>query len=307
MIRLGLCCIFNEQPIKFRSTTVKSLSQMSREDALDKLSGICLHNANSLLEALTFCSQNGIGCFRVTSRILPVKTHSEQGYEVSDLPQANEIMSLFSRCKEFAQTNNIRTCFHPDQFVVLNSPKSEVVESSVSEIEYQSEVAEWIGADVVNIHGGGAYGDKKEALKTLAKNLELLSDRARSKLTLENDDKTFTPEDLYDLCKAENVPLVYDVHHHRCTNIKYDPKVWSIQHATARALHTWDREPLFHLSSPIEGWDGVKPQRHHDFIDLTDFPTCWESLNITVEVEAKAKEIAVLQLKEQLDTLERGY
>ena len=110
----------------------------------------------------------------------------------------------------------MRTCFHPDQFVVLNSPRPDVVEASVRELEYQAEVAEWVGADVLNVHGGGAYGDKPKALDDFARNLGLLSDRVRSRLTVENDDKSYTPADLLPLCRAEGLPLVYDVHHHRC-------------------------------------------------------------------------------------------
>jgi UV DNA damage endonuclease len=57
---------------------------------------------------------------------------------------------------------------------------------------------------------------------------------------------------------------------------------------------------MFHISSPIEGWDGPKPSRHHDFINALDFPDCWRKMNITVEVEAKAKEVAVLKLVKEL-------
>ena len=75
----------------------------------------------------------------------------------------------------------------------------------------------------------------------------------------------------------------------------------SSEQATKKALATWDREPMFHISSPIEGWEGPKPERHHDFIDVIDFPECWNELVLTVEVEAKAKEPAVLKLKTDLE------
>ena len=190
----------------------------------------------------------------------------------------------------------LRTTFHPDQFVVLNSPRPDVVAQSLQEIEYQAEVAQWIGADVINIHAGGAYGDKAAALERFAKNLARLSRTARKLLTVENDDKIYTPADLLPLCKAEGVPLVYDVHHHRC-----NPDGMSVEQATRKALATWNREPLFHISSPIEGWDGPNPERHHDFIDVKDFPESWRRKKITVEVEAKAKEVAVEKLLTELE------
>ena len=294
-LRLGLCCIFLEQPIKFRNTTVKAISGMERDAALEKLSGLCLANAEALRQSLQFCADNGIGCFRINSQILPVKTHAECGYDVLDLPEGDEIVQRFKACGEFARTHDIRTCFHPDQFVVMNSPRPDVVDRSIAELEYQSEIAEWVGADVVNIHGGGGYGDKPDALARFARNLSRLSDRARSRLTVENDDTTYSPSELLPLCQAEGIPLVYDVHHHRCNQDDL-----SVDEATEQAIATWDREPMFHISSPIEGWKGPKPRRHHDFINVRDFPQCWNGLALTVEVEAKAKEVAVLKLMKQL-------
>lgn len=295
MIRLGLCCVFRDQPIKFFNATATAVGKMERQDALARLSRLCLANADALSLALQFCAQNGIGCFRVNSQILPLKTHPSCGYKVEELPEGDEIVRRFQACGGFARKHNIRTCFHPDQFVVLNSPRPDVVDSSIRELEYQAEVAEWIGADVVNVHGGGAYGDKRTALATFARNLDRVSSRVRSRLTVENDDKIFTPADLIPTCEAAGIPLVYDAHHHRCL-----PDGLTVEQATERAVATWDREPLFHLSSPIEGWDGPKPERHHDFIDVNDFPKCWRGRTITVEVEAKAKEAAVLKLKEEL-------
>ena len=295
MIRFGLCCIFRDQPIKFRTTTATAIARMKRADGLMKLSGLCLANADALLASLRFCAENGIGCFRINSQILPLKTHPECGYAVDALPNGDEIIRRFRKCRRFAKTHKLRTCLHPDQFVVLNSPRPDVVEKSIEELEYQSEVAEWVGADVVNIHGGGAYGDKQKALADFTRNVNRLSRRVRSRLTVENDDRTYTPADLLPLCRAEGIPLVYDVHHHRC-----NPDGLSEEEATEQAVATWDREPMFHVSSPIEGWKGKKPQRHHDFIAPRDFPVCWHDLDLTVEVEAKAKEVAVLKLMRQL-------
>jgi len=99
------------------------------------------------------------------------------------------------------------------------------------------------------------------------------------------------------LCADYEIPLVYDVHHHRC-----NPDGLSVEAATSACLETWqrvDREPYLHISSPKHGWQGnSKP--HADFIDRADFPDEWLGLSATVDVEAKAKEPAVLRLKEEL-------
>ncbi len=295
MLRLGLCCLFRDQPIQFAGTTATAIGRMTRPDALAKLARLAAANAEALLAALRFCVDNGIGCFRVHSQILPLKTHPQHGYHIADLPGCDAIVRRFQDCGAFVQLNHLRTCFHPDQFVVLNSQRPEVVQASIQELEYQAEVAEWVGADVLNVHGGGAFGDKPKALADLARNLNHLSPSARNRLTVENDDRTYTPADLLPLCRTEGVPFVYDVHHHRCNG-----DGMSEEEATAQAVAVWKREPLFHLSSPREGWTGPRPAPHHDFIDVNDFPKCWRGLDLTVEVEAKAKEIAVLQLKRDL-------
>lgn len=294
-LRLGVCCKFLEEPIKFRETTVRAVARLDREAAQRKLSDLCLANAQALTAAIGYCADRGIGCFRVSSQILPLKTHPEQGYDLGELPDGEAIERTFREAGALAEQRDVRTCFHPDQFVVLNSPREEVVASSIAELEYQAEVAEWIGADVLIVHGGGAFGDKRPALERFAKNLDRLSDRVRSRLAVENDDMIYTPADLLPICRAEGVPLVYDVHHHRCLSDDL-----SIEQATDAANETWDREPLFHLSSPICGWEGPQPRRHHDFIDPADFPACWLGRRLTVEVEAKAKEVAVKRLMEAL-------
>jgi len=296
MIRLGLCCIFHEEPIRFRRTTAAALKKLTAKERDEKLSGICRDNAAALAAAITYCSKNGIGAFRVNSQILPLKTHPEAGYELVDLPGGKEILARYEACGQLREQCGLRLSFHPDQFVVLNSPRPEVVASSVRELVYQAEVAEWIGADVINIHGGGGYGDKPSALLRLRDAVQALPVAVNERLTIENDDRTYTPSELLPVTNETGVPLVYDVHHHRCL-----PDGLSEEAATAAAIQTWNREPLFHLSSPRNGRDeGADPKPHHDLIDPADFPDSWSELDITVEVEAKAKEVAVKRLQEDL-------
>jgi len=293
-MRLGLCCIFLQEDIRFRTTTAKALDRLRPKARIHKLRDLAAHNAASLHAAIEFCSTHDIGCFRVNSQILPLKTHPRLGYEADVLGE--QVIKAFFRCGELARRTDTRVSFHPDQFVVLSSPDRRVVKNSLAELEYQAEVAEWIGADVINVHGGGGYGDKSAALRRLVKTVGELSAGARSRLTLENDDRTYTPTDLLPACKELALPLVYDVHHHRCHRDDLDEET-----ATRYAIETWNREPLFHVSSPRDGWQAPNPRSHSDYINLRDFPSLWDEMEITVEVEAKAKELAVRKLKTALE------
>jgi len=301
MIRLGLCCIFHDEPIRFRQTTAASLKKMPRREQLQKLSTICLANLLSLSEALEWVTAHEVGAFRVLSPLFPRFTHPDVGYHLNELPDHTAIITQCKKIRARRQESDIRLSLHPDQFNVLSSPHSEVVKNTISELEYQGMLAECIGADVINIHGGGVYGDKALALGRLRDNFALLSDRVQSRLTLENDDRSYSPADLIPVCDDMGIPFVYDVHHHRCL-----PDGLSITIATTECLRCWKtagREPFFHISTSRDGYDSSKPQAHSDYINVKDFPEEWLGLDATVDVEAKAKELAVLKLKKDLGLL----
>jgi len=301
MQRLGLCCLFVEEPIRFRTTTARYCSTLIErgEDPLQHIGTIVQNNLDSLLAAVTFCAAHKIGSFRISSKLFPVYTHPEMGYNLDNLPESQQIRRALRSIKERAKDLNIRLTFHPDQFVILNSPKKDVVDKSLVDLEYHGLIAHLLGADVINIHAGGGYGDKTRALQRFAKNFCRLSNKVQSRLTIENDDRIFSPQDLLPLCNDLKIPLVYDVHHHRCL-----PDIFTIGQATSRALATWNREPLFHISSPKDGWKGTRPLLHHDYVNPDDVPEEWIKTDpLTIDVEAKAKEIAVLRLYKQLKKL----
>jgi len=295
MIRFGLCCKFAAEDIKFPVTTALYAGRLKPAARRARLAELCRANAAALEKAIEFCAANGIGSFRVNSQILPLKTHPALGYELEALPGGGGIVKAFKACGALARRLGLRLTFHPDQFILLSSPRPEVTAAAVRELEYQAEVSGWIGADVINIHGGGAYGDKAAALARTGAALKKLKPAVRALLAFENDDRVYTPADLLPFCRGHEVPFVYDVHHHRCL-----PDGLSVEAATGLALKTWNREPLFHLSSPKDGWSAPDPRPHHDYIDMKDFPACWRGLDITIEVEAKAKELAIARLRARL-------
>jgi len=298
IVRFGLCCIFIEEPIRFRTTTARALAGLPRSEQYARLSDICCENAKSLLSAVQTVHSLGLGAFRVTSTFFPRYTHPAVGYTLADLPARQEIEAFLSEVNQLRNRLNIRLSFHPDQFVSISSLRDDVIHKSIAELEYQGLVAEMIGADVITIHAGGRQGGKEATLQRFRSNFLLLSERVRSRLTLENDDISYTVKDLLPVCEQLGIPLVYDVHHHRC-----NPDDLSMEEATRLALATWQRhgrEPWVHISSPRNGWGEGQPRLHADYINPDDFPDYWRGQEVTIDVEAKAKELAVLRLMTDL-------
>lgn len=293
-IRWGLCCLVLDAPIRFRSATHSFVSRLAEPERAKYLGDIALHNAQSLCDMLDYCARLGIRSFRITSQLFPLATHPASGYGIADLPESGEVERRLTRARALARERGIRLSLHPDQFVVLNSARPEVVANAIAELEWQATMAELVGADVICLHGGSTAGGWDAAVKRLIVGVERLSPRVRSRLALENDDRCFPLVELMPVSLATGVPLVLDAHHHRVLEGGL-----TLEEATAWALATWaDREPYFHISSPKAGWGGGDPRPHADYIDPRDIPACWLALPppLTVDVEAKARERAVLRL-----------
>ena len=298
-VRWGLCCQFLDAPIHFRTATHRYVATLGADAGRAYLTAIARDNAQALADAMRQCAALRIGAFRINSQILPLATHPVSGYTLPDLDEDGSIAAAFRRAGALAREFDVRLSFHPDQFVVLNSERADVVQSSVREMELQGSVASLVGADVLTLHAGSAAGGIPEALVRLERGIEQLTANARARIALENDDRRYPPEALLPLCERLAIPLVYDVHHHRCA-----PDSLDVATATTHAAATWGaREPHFHISSPRAGWGEGDMRPHADYIIPGDFPDAWRDRALTVDVEAKAKERAVLAIRDTVASM----
>lgn len=298
-IRWGLCCQFLDASIRFRTTTHRFVGTLEPAARRDHLASIARDNAGALASAIDRCRELGIGAFRITSGVLPLVTHPVSGYRLEEIDDDGAIVAAFRAAGAAAREADVRLSFHPDQFVVLNSAREAVVASSIAEMDAQGAMSELIGADTLTLHAGGAAGGIPAALDRLERGIDRLSPAARARIALENDDRCFAPATLLPVCERMGIPFVYDVHHHRC-----NPDGMDVDTATRRAAVSWGaREPYFHISSPRDGW-GANARPHADYVTPADFPALWRTMPLTVDVEAKAKERAVIELRAAVETEE---
>jgi len=212
--------------------------------------------------------------------------------------------SEFEQIGFFIRENDIRVSMHPDQFVVLNSPNSRIIENSISELKYHCMVLDAMRLDEtakVQIHIGGVYGNKIEALTRFARTYNTLDNAIRRRLVIENDDHLYHLRDCLELNRQINIPSVFDIFHHELLS-NGEP----LKFALGEAMSTWDKNkdglPIIDYSSPHMGnnEESIKGRRgkHAERIDAKLFKKFLketESLNFDVMLEIKDKEKSALK------------
>ena len=153
-------------------------------------SELILENLRNLTKIVSWNNQHGIKVYRMSSNMFPWMSE----YEFTDLPDYDKICNLLKGIGKLAMDNGQRLSFHPGQFCVLASPNEEVVLNAMNELDKSAQIMDLMGLPEsrmakINIHVGGAYGDKKAALDRFCKNFLRLQPSAQARLTVENDDK----------------------------------------------------------------------------------------------------------------------
>lgn len=93
---------------------------------------------------------------------------------------------------EYAKLNGMGITVHPEKFNAVETHNKKVFEITVSDLKILICQILWEWENyIMNVHGGGTYGDKKETIKRLCDNFKRLSD-VRSRLVLKNCEKYFS-------------------------------------------------------------------------------------------------------------------
>jgi UV DNA damage endonuclease len=266
---------------------------------------------------LEYCDRNDIRMYRMATGLAPYASHP-------DLPQfrdqPRECAAELERVGRRARELGIRLSTHPGQYTVLNSEDERTRRLAIEELEVQAEVLDGMGLGpeaVVVLHVGGSAGGVDAGLDRFERGFASLSDAARARLVVENDDRRFALCDVLRLSARIGRPVVWDAHHHHC----HDPARIPDSEALRLALATWPEgvTPKVHYSSPKTAVEERRKQvgrrverslalpqlrAHADLIDPIAFELFLRETagdhELDVMLEAKAKDLALLRLREQL-------
>ena len=296
-MNLGYACI-NMTLQKKVSTNRTMMKRTFEAKGMDYVSDLTLLNSRDIIKILEWNRQHGIKLFRLSSSIIPWGNN----IDITQLKDYEEIKSELKKAGDFAKLWDMRITCHPGPFVVLTSPKSNVVDNAISDLEMHGKLFDMMELsktpyNKINIHCNGVYGDKITAMDRFCENFNRLSDSVRSRLTVENDDKAsmYSVKDLMYIHKKIGIPIVFDYHHHQfCTGDMTE------QEALHLASTTWpkDIKQIVHYSESKalhENNTKEKPQAHSMYINA--IPNTYE-LDVDIMVEAKAKELAILPFLE---------
>ena len=298
-MKLGYACINSTLQTTGGITTNRGMRQKTfNEKGLDYVSELALQNVKDLETIVKWNEEMGIKLFRMSSDLFPWMTF----YEFEQLPDYPMIDVYLKNIGALADKYGQRLTFHPSHFNALGSPNPIVVEKAIKELNKHGEIMDIMGLsntvyNKINIHVGGAYGNKKATLNRWCDNFNKLNDSTKSRLTIENDDKAnmYSVGELYwGIHKVVGIPIVFDYYHHKfCTG------GLSEQEALLVAAKTWPKgiTPCCHYSESRREEhldESIRAQAHSDRI--TGIIESY-GLDIDVVVEAKHKELAVLNYK----------
>jgi len=262
------------------------------EKGITYASTLALANFTDFEKVLDWNIQNNILFFRMSSDMMPWMSQ----FRITDLPDYESIKSVLARCGEKAATSGLRLTYHPGPFNVLAAQKENVITKTLHELGQHAELMDLLHLPrtpyaKINIHVGGAFGDKTSALARFAENYVQLPDNVRQRLCVENDDKAnmFSVQDLRWLHEQTNIPITFDYFHHQfCTG------GLSEEEALRAAISTWPAgiTPVVHFSSSKKlHEDPASVQTAHADYLYEEVQTYGQEIDIMFE--AKAKELAV--------------
>ena len=273
-----------------------------------------------LRDIFLYLGRQDIHMYRMSADLAPYISHP-------DLPQFHgqiedcrrELLQLGAMAREL----DLRLSFHLPLVSVLNATDEGIALQSARQASAHAHILDGmdLGPDAVVVgHVGGIYGDRQDALARFVQRYQGLAPQVRRRLVLENDDRRFSVSDILWIHERTGIPLVFDQLHfqnHRREGL-------STAEALAICLRTWPEgvRPKIHLSSPrtairiVQRKGGSEPllraphpHQHADFIDPFQFAAFIKDVEgaelpeFDVMLEAKAKDLAVLHLREQMGRL----
>ena len=284
-MRLGYPCI--NRSIGCTANSTFRLASYSKENLLTKVK----NNLNCLAKILEFNVKNNLLFFRISSDLVPFASHP-----ICKLDWAKYFANEFKQIGVYIKKHKIRISMHPDQFVLINSPRKTIVHRSIKELEYHCKVLDVMGLDStakIQIHVGGVYGDKEKAIVRFITEYESLSANIKKRLVIENDHISYSLRDCLSIHQRIRIPVLFDTFHHQCLN-----NGESVLEAIRLAKKTWHKKDGLLMIDYSNQKYNSKKGTHAEHINLKYFKQFirkTKGIDFDIILEIKDKEGSALK------------
>ena len=281
-MRIGYPCINRTLDCSASSTfRLKSYSEARLKTSIK-------NNIDCLKKILEFNLEHKLFFFRISSDLVPFASHP-----INKFIWQKHFQYEFEDIGEFIVKNRMRISMHPDQFTLINSIKDEIFERSKQELIYHAEILDLMKLNTsakIQIHVGGAYGDKKASKKRFVARFNRLPDSVIRRLVIENDDKLYDLNDCLKISEEIQIPVLFDIFHHKLNNSASQTTKESFGYVVKSWNERRDGIPMVDYSSQEP--NGL-PRQHSETINLEDFSRFLkqtEPFDFDVMLEIKDKE-----------------
>lgn len=286
-MNLGYACINLTLADEGITTNRGMIRRTFLEKGIPYASELAVQNVTALKRIMEWNVGNEIRLFRISSDIFPWASE----YRLKDLPHFGRIKELLEQIGRIP----VRVSSHPGPFNML-AGEGTTLQNTIRDLELHSELFDLMELppsswNKINIHVGGAYGNKTETLKRFARNFQRLSKNLQARLTVENDDKAglYTVKDLQMVHELTGIPLVFDYFHH-----KLNPGTQTEEEAFRTAFQTWRIRPTFHFSSSRKEFENPEAKReaHSDWVHGT-IDTYGKEVDVMLETKMKERSLLI--------------
>jgi UV DNA damage endonuclease len=262
------------------------------------------YNLATLVEILKFNIANNFMFFRISSDMIPFASHPICKFDWKEYFKSNLI-----KIGQLIKDHDIRISMHPDQFVLINSKSQEIVNNSIRELEYHTELLDLMKLDYsakVQIHIGGVYGDKEKAKKQFISNYKtLLSANIKKRLVIENDDHLYNLKDCIEIHEYIGIPILFDVFHH----IYFDNNL-PLHIALQLSNNTWNhsKDGIMMIDYSNQELNQRKGKHSHtlDIKQFEKFILSVSNLDFDIILEIKDKEKSAKKAIEVINKINRN-
>lgn len=284
-VRLGYVAISN--CIGVTSSSPFTYSEYLKVGNVDKLDNVIISNLEALENIIDYNIRNNIHFYRMSSKIIPLATKDDVPFDYID-----KYKDYYKEIGKKINDSGMRVDFHPDQFCVLNSVKSDVVHNSIEIINYHYNILEALGIKnkILVLHVGSSTLGKDNSIRRFINCYNKLPSHLKKCMAIENDDKIFNVSDVLTISKITGIPVVLDYHHHLCNKSDF---------SFEDVFNSWGNMTIkMHFSSPRNKKDY---RSHNDYINGDDFISFIEmiknyDIDVDIMIEAKCKDDSLFRL-----------